>query len=348
MTTRRAFLAGAGGAVAALPRAALAQPKPHIQTIRSTAKSWIWLAEDYATAAGFFARAGVDVAFTASGRGNNFPALAGSGIDIVLSDPGVTLPAVAQGFKARTIVQTVDRYASHVVVKASVLARAGVTEASPAAAKFAALKGLRMATTGAGSAPDNLLRWLAVQGGFDPNTQMRLVGVQGGGPGMIAALQRDVIDGFCLSSPTSDLAVARADCAYLFNMVTNPPPGMDPFCYIVASCAQRALTENREALVRYCMGIALALRAMNDDRPAFKAFAVPYLELDPAIADAAFAANGGIYFRDPTPNDGLFQRNIDFIDVSLKSQDQPPLPASLHFADVYDTSIVAEALRRLA
>jgi NitT/TauT family transport system substrate-binding protein len=346
MTTRRQILAASGISLA-LPRVARAQT-PKLQTIRSTAKSWIWLAEDYATQAGFFAKTGVEVAFTASGRGNNFPALAGSGIDIVLSDPGVALPAVAQGFKARTFLQTVNRYASHVVVKFDVLARAGITEASPAAAKFSALKGLRMATTGAGSAPDNLLRWLAVQGGVDPNGELRLVPVQGGGPGMVAALQQGVIDGFCLSSPTSDIAVARAGCAYLFNMVTNPPPGMAPFCYIVASCAQKALTENREALVRYAMGIALALRAMNDDPASFKVFAVKYLELDPAIADAAFAANGGIYFRDPTPTDALFQKNVDFMNVSLRSQDQPELPKTLGFADVYDTGIVGEALRRLS
>ena len=345
MTTRRAVLAGA--AVSALPRVVVGQTAPKLQTIRSTAKSWIWLAEDYAGAAGFFRRVGVEVGFTASGRGNNFPALAGSGIDIVLSDPGVALPAIAQGFRARSFLQTVNRYASHVVVKAEVLTRAGVSESSAAVEKFGALRGLRMATTGPGSAPDNLLRWLAVQGGVDPNAGMRLIPVQGGGPGMIAALQQGVIDGFCLSSPTSDLAVARAGCGYLFNMGTNPPPGMDPFCYIVASCSLRALSENREALVRYAMGIALALRSIHADPLAFKAFAVGYLELDAAIADAAFAANGGIYFRDPTPSAGLFQRNVDFMNVSLRSQGEAALPPGLGFGDVYDLGVVGEALGRL-
>ena len=163
-----------------------------------------------------------------------------------------------------------------------------------------------MGTTGPGAAPDNLLRWMAKRAGLDSNRDVRLVPIQGGGPGMVAGLQQSVIDGFCLSSPTADLAVQRAGCAYLFDMAANPPPEFDPFCYIVASTAERTLGTKRDALTRYVMGITLALRSIKADPDRFRAFAVPYLELDPAIADRAFSSNGRIYFTDPVPNDTLF------------------------------------------
>ena len=348
MITRRPLLAGLAATATSLPLVAIGQPIPALQTMRSSARSWIWIAEDYANASGFFTQAGVKVTSNASGRGNNVPALAGSGVDIVLGDQSATLPGIAQGFRVRTFVQLTNRYATHVVVKRSVLDRLGVTQDSPLEQRYAALKGLTLGTTGPGSATDTLLRWLGVQAGLDPGTQMRLVPVQGGGPGMIAGVQQGALDGFSLSSPTSDIAVLRTGCGYLFEMCRNPPPAMDPFCYIVGSASLRSLAENREALVRYAMGIALALRSIDDDQAAFKRFAVPFLELDPSIAEQAFASNSHVTFRDPTPSQDLWPRTKAFVDTVLVSQKEPPLPTTLGFDQVYDTTVAAEALRRLA
>ena len=249
----------------------------------------------------------------------------------MLGDPGEAINARNQGFGVRSFVQTVARYASHIVVKADVLAKAGVAEVSDVGAKAAALRGLRMGTTGPGAAPDNLLRWMAKRGGMDSNKDMRLVPVQGGGPGMVAGLQQGVIDGFCLSSPTADLAVSRAGCAYLFDMAANPPPEFSPFLYIGASTSERAIGAKREALVRYAHGIALALRAMRADPERFRAFAVGWLELDPAIVERAFASNGRIYFESPVPDDALFRRNIAFLNVSRTAQGEEALPEDLAF-----------------
>lgn len=347
MLLRRRSLLAAVTTAATLPRVAIAQAVPELQTMRSTAKSWIWLAEDYANAAGHFARAGVKVVSNASSRGTNIASLAGCGVDIVLGDPGEAMNALGQGFAVRSFVQTVARYASHVVVRKELLDAAGVTEASPDAARMAVLRGLRMGTTGPGAAPDNLLRWLAVRAGLNPNQDLRLVPIQGGGPGMVAGLQQKVIDGFCLSSPSADIAVTRAGCAYLFDMAANPPAELNPYCYIIASTAERTMRDKREAMVRYVMGITMALRAIAADKAAFKTFAVPFLELDPAIAERAFASNSQIYFNDAVPNPALFAKNVEFLNVSLKSQGEAPLPSSLSFEALFDPSVATEAARRL-
>jgi ABC-type nitrate/sulfonate/bicarbonate transport system substrate-binding protein len=343
---RRSMLAGAGAA-AALPRVSIAQSMPELNTIRSTAKSWLWLAEDYGNAGGFFTKAGVKVISTASNRGTNVAALAGSGVDIVLGDPGEVMSALKENFGARSFVQTVGRYASHIVLKKDILDKAGVTEASPVAAKIAVLKGRNLGTTGPGAAPDSLFRWLAVKGGMDPNKDFRLVPIQGGGPGMVAGLQQNVIDGFCLSSPTSDLAVSKAGCAYLFNNATNAPPELTPYCYIIATTSDRGLRDKREALTRYVMGIALALRSISAEPDKFKAFAVPFLELDPSIAEPAFNANSKIYFPDPAPSAELFKRNVDFINLVYGTQSEPPVPASITFDKMYDVTLVQDAMKRL-
>lgn len=352
--TRRRMLAS-GAALAGtlvLPRLAHAQAAlPTLTTLRSTAKSWLWAAEDYANAGGFFERARVKVESNASNRGTNIAALAGSGVDIVLGDPGEAMRGRGSGLAIKTFVQTVNKYASNVVIKREVLEKLNVSETSPVDRKIAALKGLRLGTTGPGAAPDALFRWLSLQGRMDPNSDIRLVPIQGGGPGMLAGLQQNVIDGFCLSSPTSDLAVQDRDCRYLFNMATNPPPYLQDYLYICASTAEATMrnTEKREALVRYCHGIQLALRSINNpaERGKLKEWSDKWFEgLPPQIADVSFEINSKIFFSDCAPKSDLFAKNVEFINGVNKTMNAEALPASLTFEQQYDTAIAREGASR--
>jgi NitT/TauT family transport system substrate-binding protein len=344
--SRRAVLA-IGAAAATLPRFAIAQSMPEITTIRSTAKSWIWMAEDYAVHGGFFTQAGVKVLASASSRGTNITALVGPSVDVEWGDPGEAMNARKENLKFRTIGQTVGKFGSHVVVKKEILEKAGVTEASPLEKKLALLRGLRIGDTGPGGAPDNMLRWLSVRGGMDPNKDIRLVGIQGGGPGMIAALGKGVIDGFCLSSPTSDIAVGKFGCDYLFQMVLNPPPEFQNFTYIICNTAEKTLHERRDALVRYVAGLALSLRSIRTEPAKFKEFAIPFLELDPSIAENAFEGNAGMYYPDPRLTEAQFKSNLMFINTANKSAGLDPMPDSLTFASMYDPSIAEEAMKRI-
>ncbi len=344
--SRRSLLATAAAGVV-LPHFAIAQSMPEVSTMRSTSKSWIWMAEAYAVDGGFFTKAGVKVSANASDRGTNMTALVGQAVDMVWGDPGETMNAKKQGLKFRTIGQTVGKFGSHVVVRKEILDKAGLTQASPVDKKLALLRGLRMGTTGPGGAPDNLLRWLSVKGGLDPNKDVHLVPIQGGGPGMIAGVRQKVIDGFCLSSPTADLANASFGCAFLFQMVLNPPPEFDRFTYIVCSVGEKTLHERREAMVRYVAGLASSLRSIKAEPDKFKAFAIPYLQLDPSIAEAAYAGNGSMYYADPLLTEAEFAGNVSFIDIANKSAGQSPMPADLTFASMYDPSIAEEAMKRI-
>lgn len=346
--SRRSLIAG--GAAATLPTRVFGQaPIPELQTMRSTSKSWLWAAEDYANAGGFFEKARVKVVSNASNRGTNIAALAGSGVDIVLGDPGEAMRGRGSGLPVKTFIQTVNKYASNVVLKKEVMEKLGVTEQSPVDKKIAALKGLRLGTTGPGAAPDALFRWLALQGGMDPNTDLRLVTIQGGGPGMLAGLQQSVIDGFCLSSPTSDLAVQTRDCAYLFNMALNPHPYFQEYLYICASINEASLRnpDKREALVRYCHGVALAMRAINTDRAGLKAWADKWFEgLPQEIAQVSFDINSRIFFKDIAPDAALFEKNTTFLNAVNKTMNADPLPAGLTFEAQFDVGLAREGAAR--
>lgn len=348
---RRQILSATGAAFAfgAVPTRVYAQSIPELQTLRSTSKSWLWAAEDYAASGGFFEKAKVKVVSNASNRGTNIAALAGSGVDIVLGDPGEAMRARGQNMAIKTIVGTVNKYASNVVIKKDILAKAGLDQSAPVDKKIATLKGLKLGTTGPGAAPDALFRWLSIQGKLDANTDFTLVPIQGGGPGMLAGLQQGVIDGFCLSSPTSDLAVQDRDCAYLFNMAVNPPEYLKDYLYICASTHDNTIAnkDKREALVRYCHGLALALKDIQTNVAGFKAWADKWFEgLPPQIAQQSFDINSKIFFPNPVPTEALYQKNIDFLNTVQKSMNAEPLP-NLAFAQMFDPSIAQEAMSRM-
>lgn len=338
------------GTALALPSRLYAQSVPEIQTLRSTSKSWLWAAEDYAAAKGFFDKVKVKVVSNASNRGTNVAALAGSGVDVVLGDPGEAMRARGEKLPIKTFVSTVNKYASNVVIKNTTLQQLGVDEKSSFENKAAALKGLKLGTTGPGAAPDALFRWLGAQAKLDPNSDFRLVPIQGGGPGMLAALEQNIIDGFCLSSPTSDLAVKDRACAYLFNMALNPPDALKEYLYIIASTSEANLNnkEKREALIRYSQGIAMALKDINGDPKDFRVWADKWFEgLPPDIFGQSFEINSKIFYTNPIPKEENFKANVDFLNLVQKTMNADPIPSSLTFKDMYDTSVAEEAMKRI-
>ena len=338
------------GTALALPSRLYAQSVPEIQTLRSTSKSWLWAAEDYAAAKGFFDKVKVKVVSNASNRGTNVAALAGSGVDVVLGDPGEAMRARGEKLPIKTFVSTVNKYASNVVIKNTTLQQLGVDEKSAFEKKAAALKGLKLGTTGPGAAPDALFRWLGAQAKLDPNSDFRLVPIQGGGPGMLAALEQNIIDGFCLSSPTSDLAVKDRACAYVFNMALNPPDALKEYLYIIASTSEANLNnkEKREALIRYSQGIAMALKDINGDPKDFRVWADKWFEgLPPDIFGQSFEINSKIFYTNPIPKEENFKANVDFLNLVQKTMNADPIPSSLTFKDMYDTSVAEEAMKRL-
>lgn len=336
-----------GAASIFMPGRALAQDIG-ISTMRSTSKSWLWAAEDFATGGGYFAEAGVTVESNASGRGVNVPALIGGAVDVVLGTPDQSIRAQIQNQPVKLIAATVDKYASNVVVNAEILAERGVDESSPVADKVEAMRGLRMGTTGPGAAPDSLLRYLFSTGDINPDTDVELVTIQGGGSAILAAVEQGVIDGFCLSSPTSDVSNQQFGTAYLFNMATNPPPALENYFYIGCAVLDEAIQERRSDLVAYVKGLTLALRAINDQPDVFREWARGWFDsLDDQLFDVAFANNSRIYTTSPVPTEAQFELNKQFVNIGFQTLGEPALPEDFSFQDACDPSIAEEAVASL-
>ena len=352
-TERRLMLKGALSVAVAGPGVlgfgeSGAQALAKVSSLRSTSRSWLWSAEDYALQGKFFDGAGLTVELASTNRGVNQDALLSGAADILLGSPATNLRVQVLGRPVRMICGWVNKFASNIVVKKDFADKAGVTESSPVEAKAAVLRGLRIGTTGPGSGPDQLTRYFMQRAKIDPDRDAQIVPIQGGPTAMLAAFDKGQIDGFCLSSPTSDVATTRFGGAYLFNMVTNPPPDMSDFLYIVASVTEKTAKEKPRELTAYCRGIALALRAMDQDRAAFKAFAKEYFkDMDAALFEKAFSNNAGMYMKTPVPTQSQFDINVAFLNAEYRMRKLPEIPASLSFDRAFDLSFVQAAMKGL-
>src|SRR3546814_7136253 len=82
------------------------------------------------------------------------------------------------------------------------------------------MKGLRIGISRTGSTVDVLTRVLAKSVGLNPDTDMQLVPVGGGAP-MIAALERNDVDGYTFTSPFVEEAEFRGLGKVFINLQTG-------------------------------------------------------------------------------------------------------------------------------
>ncbi|MBM3525414.1 MAG: ABC transporter substrate-binding protein [Alphaproteobacteria bacterium] len=250
------------------------------------------------------------------------------------------------GRPVKMIAGTVNKYASHVVVKKAAMDKAGVSESSPIAQKVAVLKGMKLGTTGPGAAPDSLFRYLLGLGGLDPNRDCELVSIQGGGPAMLAGFERGVIDGFTLSSPTSDLAVQRFAGAYLFDMTRNPPPQLVDYMYIAVSVMERTMSERAQHLQAYVKALAAALKVISEQPDRFRAWAKGFFsDMDAELFERSYSSERLIYSKTPVVTEAQFKLNVEFLDRELKLLGQSGVPATFKYADAYDMRFAEAAAR---
>lgn len=318
-----------------------------INTLRSTSRSWLWATEDFGIGGKYFDMAGLNVSMAATERGTNHDALLTGAADILLGAPQQNMRVQILGKPVFVFAGFVNKYASNVVIRKEIADKLGVTEASPVEEKAAALKGLKLGTTGPGGGPDQLLRYFIRLGGANPNTDAELVPVRGGSA-MVAAMQQEQIDGFCLSSPTSDIAVEKAGATYLFNMANNPPPELDDYLYIGASAKRETAEKKPDALVAYCEGLALALKTIKEDPATFKAWARGWFEsMDDELFETSYKNNINIYMPTPVPTEKQFEIVAKFLNQSLEDLGRPTLPADYGFKDAFDLTYVDAAMKRI-
>lgn len=320
-------------------------------TIRSTDVSWLWAPYLVADGLGFFEEEGL----TQRGQALNIGEVAGvvlSGTaDMIIGSPIGPFKTNLAGRPLIPFAAAVTTFASNIVITGDKFDAAGLTDTSTVAERAAALRGLTIGTTGVGAGPDLLVRYVASElGGLDPAVDLTPTAVQGGGSAMLAGVDAGQLDGFCLSSPTSDTGVQQFGMKYLFNMSEDPIEELVGYLYIVMSTTPEYLETKPEYAVAYARGLQRALNYIKEEPEGFKEFMRGLFgNVDPAVFEAGFESNKGIYGDTILITEAQFEANRDFLVRELVLNGDDPAPAlALTFEGSVNTSIAEQALASMA
>lgn len=318
-----------------------------LTTVRSTNVSWLWAPYLYAVEKGFFADENLNEQGNASGDGEPAGIVASGQSEFLVGAPSGPMKSTIAGQPLTMFAGLVTTYASNVVIKSDLLERRGIDPNSSNEEKAQALEGLRVATTGPGAGPDLLLRYIATDiGGLNPDRDMRLVPVQGGEAAILAAVQNDAVDGFCLSSPASDTGINDFGLQYLFDMSKDPVEELVGYLYIVMSARPQTFEDRPDDVEGYCRALQRSLVAIKSQPDDFKQVMEGLFEgIDPAIFELGFEANKGIYAESIEITETQFDQGLDFLRLALEAQDADPAEAdTLSFSDSVNTEIAARAV----
>lgn len=207
--------------------------------------------------------------------------------------------AAVKGSDVKLIGTIIGQYASNVVLREEVARRLKITKDTPVPQRLASLKGLKIAGSGAGSSTDFLIRYLAKKAGLSPERDFTVLFLAGGGP-ILAAFSQGRIDGFVLSSPTSDIAIQRYKGVLLLDMSRGEFEDLRGYPSIALSAKQSFLKAKADVARRFLRALLQANRMIHSDPAGAKqVLRRRFAGVADDVYEAAWAANVDAYPETP-------------------------------------------------
>jgi NitT/TauT family transport system substrate-binding protein len=218
-----------------------------------------------------------------------------------LSTPTAGARAAAQGAKILNCGALMTQNPTNIVVSAAMAKKHNITANSKLTIeqRIALLKGMRLAAHTAGSSPDLTLKYMLTQSGLNPERDVVILPITQ--DAILAALERDRIDGFAYSSPLADAAVVRYGAVKLISLASGDFKPLAGQLSISMVC-------NRDWVEKQPDAAAAVLRAYWRATAARKAFPT----LEDAIFNAAFETNLAAFPDSPTITRAQLEGALDF------------------------------------
>jgi NitT/TauT family transport system substrate-binding protein len=267
---RSRFGAGLGALLAAVTATAVAcgggggssgtgQTLTKTVTIRTVKQPLAYFAPMYvAQDQGFAKKNKVDIKFVNLQAGaEDAPALFNGTLDISDCTFDNNANLADQGKTALSVYQLMDHVTLNLVVANRVLQGTGVTASSPLAARYKVLKGRTFGISSPGSPSDVLLRIMLKYHGLNPDKDVKIVRV-GSIAGLFAALKSGQIDGYILSPPSPEQAVAAGVGTILIRNTKGEDPALSKFLYVSLCTSSEYAKKNPAAVRAYVKSIQQA------------------------------------------------------------------------------------------
>ncbi len=267
-----------------------------------------------AEAAGYMAEEGIDLElFEVDSGALGIAALISGQVQIFDADPFQAVQLRRQGKQILFIYNLTKRVTLDMVMHPEVARARNISRSTPIAQRFAALRGLKLGITRPGAATDVYMRYYLKRAGLNPDRDVQIVSVGGGGP-LLAALRTRQIDAFHLSAPTPYLAEKDGFGTVVIKSSAGDVPELDNFMYTGISVYNVFANQNPDVLRRWVRAVNKANRLMRTDQAA----AVTHLRkhfprTDPEVLSLALREIIPALSEDGRITEAMLEKHLQFM-----------------------------------
>jgi NitT/TauT family transport system substrate-binding protein len=243
-------------ALAGLP--AQSQAKDDIKISFATGSDGLSHSIEYvAIDGGFLKKEGLDVDFVELGAGpKQLAAILGGSVQFAALGLNQIIKASEKGGEGVAIAANFNVVDVHLVLSNEAVKRLGITDEQSVDEKVKRIKGITIGVSAPGSGSDTALRTFFKYRGIDPDSVIKTQALQGG-PNMLAALEKGVIDGFAWTAPFPQVAEFRGVGKIVIDPFTDDLGEIKNVPYTVQVTSRQVIRDNPEAVRR-------VIRALDD------------------------------------------------------------------------------------
>lgn len=319
-----------------------AQSNPEKLKVAIGASGLYFLTHFVAEAGGFFKREGLDLDTIDVTTGpRQVAAIMGGSVDMAPLGLQLVIQATSRGGDIVALSTGYDILPMSLVLSNAAVAKAGITDGMSTDEKIKRIKGLRIGITGPGSGTDDMIRTLTSLRGVDPDKDIKILPL-GNGDSMMAAMQQGLTDGFVITSPFPETAVARGLGRIIVEPLLGDVPEATGVPYIIMSTSRATLAAKRPLLKKAVLAWTKAMKFAQENREEVRKLGRQYYkEMDEAVYNSAFDKYVKGMPTHPVIPEANVQRVANWMTLSKKTK------ISAVYQDVVDPELAREAAKEV-
>jgi len=272
-----------------------------------------------AEAAGYYAREGIKVTQPVLTGVASINAVIAGSADFTISTGPVFLRANAQGQHLIALANLIDKPLVEMVLRKDVYDRLQISDAMTLAERAKRLKGLTIAIQGVGTIIHAWERYVAVQGGLDPENDVRIAPMDP--PPMLAAIATKSVDGFTTSLPFTTQAAMSGSAVMFASAARGDAPELLPFAYGLVITKPETCAASRAKCLGVVRALAAATQLIRDKPPeALDYVRARFNVIDPPLLEAAWRVVSQSHAKDLRVGERILE-NSDKINLAARLLD---------------------------
>jgi NitT/TauT family transport system substrate-binding protein len=209
-------------------------------------------------------------------------------------------------WSARIIGALTNGYVVDIVVSKRFEQQTHLTEASPLAAKVAALRGKKIAMTGPGSGTEALLIYLFRQQGMNAQKDATLVNLGSNQKAALAALTSNRVDALSFFSPIGQVVEAQKIGDLFISPDRGDVPGLRGDVHGIFYTRQTVIETKPRAVAAFIRGVAQAESYIQSHPTQAETLLSSYLKLGKSVSKAVYVATSPVWAKNPQLNQSSY------------------------------------------